>query len=158
MYKWPAILILILLTGCAGEFDAPAPSTPPPPIQGPIREQANEFRELREIEGHFDGGDWNDDVDRWMGKKHVLMIELGERLGTGAYSQSQVVDLLGEPDAVAREGDALYDRIRDRGEFVGPSGEVEAFLVYHWRGEHDFLYLIVREEAILGAGWWYAGE
>jgi hypothetical protein len=137
-----------------GVPDTPAPTPTLDAIQG----MADAFRRLRAVVGHFNGGDWNDDVDRWMGKKHALMIELGERLGTGAYSRSQVVDLLGKPDAIARQGDALYDRIRDRGEFAGPSGEVEAFLVYHWRGEHDFMYLIVREEAILGAGWWYAGE
>jgi hypothetical protein len=157
MYKWLAILILILLAGCAGYAgvpDTPTPTPTPDAIQG----MADEFRRLRTVVGHFDGDNWNADVDRWMGKKHALMIELGDRLDTGAYSRSQAVDLLGEPDVIARQGDALYDRIQDRGEFVEPSSEVEAFLVYHWRGEHDFLYLIVREEAILGAGWWYAGE
>ena len=157
MYKWPAILFLILLTGCAGNVGAPAAPTPTP-IQGPIREQANEFKRLRTIEGHLGGGVWNDDVDQWMGRKHRLMIELGEQLGTGAYSRTQAVDLLGAPDAIARAGDALYDQIRDRGEFERPVGDGYAFLVYHWRGEHDFLYLTVREEAILGVGWWYAGE
>jgi hypothetical protein len=157
MYKWPAILILILLAGCAGPAgvpDAPTPTATPDPIQ----EKAAEFRSLRAIQGHFDGGEWNDDVDRWMGKKHALMIELGERLGTEAYSRAQAVDLLGEPDATAREGDALYDRIRDRGEFERPTSGVDEFLVYHWRGEHDFLYLIVQGEKVVGTGWWYAGE
>ena len=157
MCKWPAILILILLAGCAGP--AGAPDTPTPtPTPDPIQDQAAEFRSLRAVRGHFDGGDWNDDVDRWMGRKHALMIELGELLGGGAYSRSQVVDLLGEPDAIAVEGEALYDRVRNRGEFVEPPGGVDAFLVYHWRGEHDFLYLIVREGTVIGAGWWYVGE
>jgi hypothetical protein len=98
-----------------------------------------------------------------MGKKHALMIELGERLGAGAYSRSQAVGMLGAPDAIAQEGDTLYDQIRNRGEFKGPASGADKlhpyeFLVYHWRGEHDFWYLIAREEAILGAGWWYAGE
>ena len=156
MVTWPAILILILLAGCAGHAgapDAPAPTPTPDAIQG----IADEFRRLRAIQGHFDGGDWNDDVDRWMGRKHQLMIELGERLGMGAYDRAQAIDLLGAPDAVARKGDPLYARIRDRPEFEGPSiGEIE-FLVYHWRGEHDVLYLIVEEEKVFGAGWWYAG-
>jgi len=157
MVTWPAILILILLAGCAGRAgvpDAPAPTATPDPIQ----DQAAEFRRLRAVAGHFQGGDWNDDVDRWMGRKHALMVELGERLGAGTYSRAQAVDLLGEPDAIAQEGDTLYDQIRNRGEFVEPPGSGYVFLVYHWRGEHDFLYLIARKEAILGAGWWYAGE
>jgi hypothetical protein len=157
MSKLSAILCLILLAGCAGALGAPAPPTSVP-IEGPIREQAEEFKDLRTIEGHFNGADWNDDVDQWMGRKHSLMIELGEQLGGGAYSRSQAIDLLGDPDAIAREGDALYDQIRNRGEFKAPAGGGYEFLVYHWRGEHDLLYLTVREEAMLGAGWWYAGE
>jgi hypothetical protein len=157
MHRRSAILFLLLLTGCAGGLSASALPTPAP-IEGPIREQAEEFRRLRTVEGHFSGGDWNDDVDRWMGNKHALMVELGHQLGGGAYSRSQVVELLGEPDAIAVEGEALYDRIRNRGEFVAPPGDGYVFLVYRWRGEHDFLYLVAREETILGAGWWYAGE
>jgi hypothetical protein len=157
MANWPAILILILLAGCAGHAGLPAPhsSTATP---DPIRESAAEFRSLRATPGHFDGGDWNDDLDRWMGRKHALMIELGERLDTGTHSRSQALDLLGEPDAVAREGDPLYNQIRDQAEFERPPGGGYEFLVYHWRGEHDVLYLVVREETILGAGWWYAGD
>ena len=157
MHKLSAIFCLILLTGCAGGFGAPASPTPLP-IEGPIRERADEFKRLRVIEGHFSGGAWNDDVDQWMGRKHALMIELGDMLGEGAYNRIQVIDHLGAPDAIAREGDALYHQIRDRGEFERPGGGGYEFLVYHWRGEHDLLYLTVREEAILGAGWWYAGE
>ena len=157
MVKWPTSLILILLAGCAGR--AGMPGTPAPAAtEDAIVAKATEFRQLRAIQGHFDGGAWNDDVDRWMGRKHALMIELGDRLGAGAYTRTQAVDLLGAPDAIAREGDALYEQIRNRGEFKGPTGGGYEFLVYHWRGEHDFMYLIVREEAILGAGWWYAGE
>jgi hypothetical protein len=157
MYKWPAILILILLAGCAGSTGVPDTPTPPA-TPDPIQDQAAEFRRLRKIEGHFDGGTWNDDVDRWMGQKHALMIELGERLGTGAYNRTQAVDLLGAPDAIAREGDPLYRQIRDRAEFEPPADGGYELLVYHWRGEHDLMYLIVREDAILGTGWWYAQE
>ena len=157
MHKLSAILILLLLSGCAGRTGVSSGPTPVP-IPGPIHEQAEEFRRLRAVEGHFNGGEWNDDVDRWMGKQHALMVDLGERLGTGTYSRSQVVDLLGEPDAIAVEGDALYGQIRNRGEFERPDGDGYTFLIYHWRGEHDFLYFTCQGEAILNSGWWYAGE
>lgn len=160
MHKLSAILILILFTlftACAGRAGVPDAAVEIA-MEEPIRDMAQEFKSLRTIEGHFDGGTWNDDVDEWMGRKHRLMIELGARFGAGAYSRTQGIDLLGAPDAIAREGDALYDLIRDRGEFERPAGGAYEFLVYHWRGEHDFLYLTAREETILGAGWWYAGE
>jgi hypothetical protein len=157
MYQWPAILILILLTGCAGPAGAPGAPSPMATVDA-IKEIADEFKRLRAIEGHFDGGAWNDEVDRWMGRKHHLMIELGDRFGRGAYSRTQAIDLLGAPDAIAQERDALYHQIRDRGEFEGPTSDGIKFLIYHWRGEHDFLYLIAQGERILGAGWWYAGE
>lgn len=119
---------------------------------------ADEFRSLRAVRGHFAGGTWNDDVDKWMGRKHQLMIELGDRLGGGAYSRTRVVDLLGAPDATAHEGDELYDLIQDRAESEGPAGGAYEFLIYHWRGAHDFLHFTSRGETILNSGWWYAGE
>jgi hypothetical protein len=157
MSNWPAILLLILVAGCAGRASLPAPPSPVA-TPDPIQDQAAEFRDLRATPGHFQGGDWNNEVDRWMGRKHALMIELGERMDTGTYSRAQAVDLLGAPDAVARKGDPLYDQIRDRAEFKGPSGSEYAFLIYHWRGEHDVLYLVARDQAILSSGWWYAGD
>jgi hypothetical protein len=39
----------------------------------PLENLAAQFREIRKIEGHFDGGTWNDEVDRWEGRKHRLM-------------------------------------------------------------------------------------
>jgi hypothetical protein len=157
MFKLSAILILILFTGCAGP--ASAPGTPvETDTEEPIQELADEFRSLRAIEGHFDGSVWNDDVDQWMGRKHRLMVELGDRLGGGATSKTQVIHLLAAPDAIAQEGDALYGLIADRPEFERPVNGVYEFSIYYWRGEHDFLYLTAQGERILGAGWWYAGE
>jgi hypothetical protein len=126
--------------------------------QEAIQAMADEFRSLRAIQGHFGGGTWNDDVDKWTGRKHQLMIELGDRLGEGAYGRTRVVDLLGAPDAIAQEGESLYDLIQDQPEFERPAGGAYEFLIYHWRGEHDFLYFTCQGEAILNSGWWYAGD
>jgi len=49
----------------------------------PVEEIADEFKKVRKIKGHFDGGAWNDEVDKWMGRKHRLMIKLGLRLAGG---------------------------------------------------------------------------
>ena len=82
MQKVSTFLILILFTGCASRGGAPGIPAPPATVD-PMEDMADEFKRLRAIEGHFDGGAWNDDVDEWMGRKHRLMIELGDRFGAG---------------------------------------------------------------------------
>ena len=56
MHKLSAILILLLLSGCAGRTGVSSGPTPVP-IPGPIHEQAEEFRRLRAVQGHFNGGE-----------------------------------------------------------------------------------------------------
>lgn len=157
IHKVYLILILITLTGCAA--GASATRTPSPTSTGdPIQNLADEFKSMRAIEGHFDGGPWNDAVDKWMGRKHQLMIELGDKLGSGAFTQSQIIDFLGNPDAIAQQGDELYALIRSRSGSERSDSSSLQFLIYHWRGEHDFLYFASQNEAILNSGWWYTGE
>lgn len=156
------VLILLLLAGCVGHAGAPADTVEATTVSGldsvTVEELAAEFRSLRAIAGHFAGGQWNDDIDRWMGRKHQLMIELGSRLGADRHSRAELVRLLDPPDRVASEGDELFDLIGSLPQFEGPAGNSYEFLVYYWRGTHDFLYFICQEDVVIGAGWWYAGE
>ena len=155
------LLMLLLLGACAGRVrmpDSAVGSIEVDPPGDPIEDIAAEFRGLRTVQGHFDGGDWNDDVDKWMGRKHQLMIQLGARLGSGGYGRAKVVRLLGSPDRTARQGDDMFDLIDTLPEFEGPSTGPYEFLIYYWRGTHDFLYLTSQGETILNSGWWYAGE
>jgi len=76
-----------------------------------IEQMASEFRELQTISGHFTGDTWNDDVDRWMGRKHKLMLELGSRLAGDEYHKREVTRLLDPPDQIARQGDRLFKLI-----------------------------------------------
>lgn len=109
-----------------------------------------EFRALRQVQGYFGGGEWCDDVDRWGGRKHVVMTELGEALGVPGTSAERVVSVMGPPDERAAPGDLLW-------ELAGPA-DGTALLVYHWRGRHDFLYFACEEGRVLASGWWMAGE
>jgi len=160
MQKLLIVLASLLLVGCAPlETAADSDAT-----ETPVEDIAAEFRRLRAAKGHFDGGDWNANLDQWMGLKHQLMIELGAHLGggghlgEGGYSDSEVVRLLDPPDAVAREGDGLFDRVSNQAEFQGPAAGTYELLIYHWRGRHDFLYFVSQEGTIVSSGWWYAGE
>ena len=161
MNKLRVIFALLILAGCA-QTGAPGDSTQTStdaslPLDA-IQKIADEFKNLRVVKGHFDGGEWNDDVDQWMGRKHQLMIQLGERLGTGEYNQSQVIQALSQPDVIARETDDLYKLVSDSAEFTGPITGFYELLIYYWRGEHDFLYFTVQNGRITTSGWWYAGE
>jgi hypothetical protein len=77
----------------------------------PVEAIASEFRKVRKIKGHFDGGAWNDAVDHWMGRKHRLMIELGSRLSESKYKKDDIITQLGQPDRIAGKGDDLFKRI-----------------------------------------------
>jgi hypothetical protein len=160
--KLATILILLLLAGCAGRA-----GTPNDPLEtakadnlamNPIQDIAAEFRNLRTVKGHFQGGTWNDNVDKWMGRKHQLMIQLGSRLGAGEYSKAQVIQLLGPPDLTAREGDDTFDLVNNLSDFEKPATGPYEFLIYYWRGTHDFLYFTSQGETIINSGWWYAGD
>ncbi len=123
-----------------------------------ITDVAAEFKSLRAIQGSFAGGDWDDDVDKWMGRKHQLMIQLGSQLGTGEYDAAQVIQWLGSPDQVAGPGDDVYELVSNSHEFTKSGVDSNEFLIYHWRGGHDLLYFTVQSGNIVGSGWWYAGE
>jgi len=163
MYRKSLMLIVfLLLAGCA--VGDSAPSNPTETVEyhdlakPPIKDVAAEFRDLRKTKGHFEGGTWNDDVDKWMGRKHQLMIQLGSHLGTGEYSEAEVIQLLGPPDLIAREGDDSFDLINSLPDFKKPATGPYKFLIYYWRGTHDFLYFTSQDETIINSGWWYAGE
>ena len=148
------------LIGCAGagaaDLDPIRPTASVNPIDDQLEQMAVEFRQLRAVPGHFGGGTWNDDVDRWMGRKHALMIELASRLIGGAYDKNTIVQLLDPPDQIARESDDLFDLIGSQPGY-GESDSVE-YLIYYWRGTHDFLFFVCRDGAVVGADWWYAGD
>lgn len=114
---------------------------------------AAEYRTLRLQSGHFSGGEWNDAVDRFGGRKHVVMTRLGELLGDGKHTRAEVVTLMGAPDEVLKPGDMMYPHA-----YSGGDARVRELLVYQWRGGHDFLYFMSDGERVLGHGWWAALE
>lgn len=130
-----------------------------------VEEVAAEFRALRKIRGHFDGGEWQDEADRWMGRKHRIMIKLASCLSGGKYKKGAVIKLLDPPDQVVRKGDALFEQIlRRQGIDLLQQGNAAStvpsyeFLIYYWRGKHDFLFFTYQDSIVIDSGWWHAGE
>jgi hypothetical protein len=178
--KSAAVLVLLMLAGCTVRAGAPTDAL----REGAIKETAlegdaleegspktegcawsvdsegiaAEFRGLRTGKGHFQGGTWNADVDKWMGRKHRIMIQLGSRLGSGDCAKAEIIQLLGLPDLTARESDAPFDLVKRLPAFEKPTAGPCELLIYYWRGAHDFLYFTSQDETILNSGWWYAGE
>ena len=150
-----AIALTIILAGCAGRASAPGD---PAETRDAVEELAAEFRSLRTIKGHFEGGTWDDDLDKWMGRKHQLMIQLGSRLSAGQYSKTQVIQLLAPPDLTASEADDAFDLVSSLPEFEKPVTGPCELLIYYWRGMHDFLYFTSQGETIINSGWWHAGD
>ncbi|MBW2740653.1 MAG: hypothetical protein JRE64_17830 [Deltaproteobacteria bacterium] len=124
----------------------------------PVEEIADEFKKIRKIKGHFDGGAWNDEADKWMGRKHRLMIDLGLRLAGGKYEKSDIIKLLDQPDRIAGKGDHLFEQIVNQKQCYLSTAALCEFLVYYWRGRHDFLFFTCQDGVIINSGWWYAGE
>jgi len=159
----PLILLgTCLIVGCAG-IDAavcqPAVATQDNGSSlAPLEQMAAHFKKLRSVPGHFDGGTWNDDVDRWMGPKHRLMLELGARLGYGEFLKIDIIKLLNPPDHIARKGDRLYDQIFSLPGYDYRPPAASEFLIYFWRGRHDFLFFACQGGVISGSDWWYAGD
>lgn len=83
------------------------------------------------------------------------MLALAARLSEVDTERDQLADLLGAPDHVVTEDDDLWPLITS---VANESGSADAFLVYEWRGSHDFLYFTSHDGTITGSGWWYAGE
>lgn len=114
---------------------------------------ASEYRVLRAQRGHFSGGEWHADVDRFGGRKHEVMIALAKKLGDCTHTLADVVALMGPPDEVFRRGEANF-----RDTYGGGDARVREIAVYHWRGRHDFLYFTSDGVKVFGADWWFAYE
>jgi hypothetical protein len=117
----------------------------------PQAELAAQWQALRSQRGHFDGAAWNADVDRWQGRKHVLMQALAAQALSEQVSREVLTQRMGAPDALWRAGDAEHASATEQARWQGtPRGEL---WVYHWRGEHDRLLFAIGEGRVVATGW-----
>lgn len=150
-------LALPLTAATVTPTPVPTP-VPTPPFDQELTRLADEFQTLRAISGQFGGGEWHDDVDQWQGRKHQVMLALEEALGAGKYDCSQLTTLLGPADHVVIEGDTLFiNHIQSLPEY-NTFATSDVFLVYEWRGTHDFLFFAIQNDQVTASGWWHAGE
>ena len=139
-----ALALALALASCR----TPATPPPSPTADTAVDDLGAELQRLRAIPGHFGGGAWHADVDAFGGRKHVVLQQLGQRLATAPRARIEAV--MGAPDAVAHAGDPMW-------QLAAPAAGA-TLLVYHWRGEHDFLYFELAGDASVRSGWWMAYE
>lgn len=117
--------------------------------------QQERWQQLRQVQGHFDGGKWNDQVDRWQGEKHRLMQQMAQTLHTHGASKGDIQETFGAPDNIqepaSESASSAYQHTLKATEWQGePAGEL---WLYHWRGEHDQLVLAVEGDQLVAIGW-----
>jgi hypothetical protein len=109
---------------------------------------AKEYHSLRSKHKKQKPGTFNKDLDAWDGRMHAVMNDLGSRLGTPGHTKSDIVRIMGKPDAVLP--------IRDPEE--KNKAPEETRLVYFWRGWHDYLFFVCRKDSVIKSDWYFAGE
>ena len=155
----------ILLVSCfffAGDLHADKASTSnqaPSTKENDLSKLSSEFMRLREIPGHFNGGAWNAEVDSWMGTKHKVMIALAQKLDHDPYLLSDVIFYMGQPDHIIKQDDSQFEQINDWSfTKISTAAPPDAYLIYEWRGDHDFLIFACRKDHVLFSIWRYPWE
>ena len=143
-----------------------------------------EWSSLRAKQGHWAGGEYDPVLDGFTGRKFQVMKELGLLLSAANNSASpaqRVLQVLGKPDEISSDSTDIQSQgLSDASEagsvgvqgMPGPvlgqeglgSGDSSLskpyYLIYHWRGRHDYLWFKVQgpQEQITASGWYHAGE
>jgi hypothetical protein len=121
------------------------------------------YREMRDKRRRLPEGTYDKDLRDDNGKLHKVLSSLGEELGHPPYTKQIIVGCLGEPDAIKsgqqmRPFLEIYHReLRKAGRKIEEKRDRE-YLIYHWRGGHDFMFFINDDGTIVDHGWWFAYE
>ncbi|KAI8805065.1 hypothetical protein BJ742DRAFT_741573 [Cladochytrium replicatum] len=133
---------------------------------------ASEFQQLRTINGHFSGGEWNADVDGFGGRKRELMSILKALVGVQGTPFAQVFEAMGAPDVVIPNPSneapaATTDLLRTEptiptmpGPFLPNSPasvqNESLFLIYYWRGRKDYLWFWIDSDGNVVKSEWHS--
>lgn len=121
------------------------------------------YEELRERRSKLPQGTFDEDVQADGGSLHRVLNALGRELGHPPYTKEIITACLGEPDALRDRKqmgyflDIYHNQLRKAGRKVEEK-EGREYLIYFWRGMHDFLFFIVEDGRVMDHGWWFAYE
>src|SRR4051812_14069448 len=120
-----------------------------------------QYRELRERSRQLPNGTYDKDLRDHGGNLHRVLVSLGTELGHPPITKRTIIDCVGEPDSVrnSRQMDAyleIYRRESSRARRdINEKKDLE-YLIYYWRGGHDFMFFISEGGLIVDHGWWFA--
>lgn len=123
----------------------------------------NQYKELRNESRRLPPGKYDEDLRGDRGKLHRVLSSLGVALGRPPYTKRNILGCLGEPDAIKTGGQmsnylVIYNReLRKAGRKIEKKANRE-YLIYFWRGWHDFIFFISEGGRIVDHGWWFAYE
>jgi hypothetical protein len=117
----------------------------------PGADLAAQWQALRPLRGHFDGAAWNADIDRWQGRKHVLMQALAAQALDERLARDALTQRMGAPDALWRAGQPEHASATQQAQWRGTPGS--ELLVYDWRGQHDRLLFALHNGHVVATGW-----
>ena len=132
-------------------------------LAGNVAELARQYRELRAKRRQLPAGMRLKELDDFGGDLHRILSRLGEELGHPPHTEKTVVKYLAEPDAVRGQREMnkyleVYYRGRPESARQADERRGRKYLIYFWRGWHDFLFFITEKGAIVDHGWWFAYE
>ncbi|MDT4895473.1 MAG: hypothetical protein QOH25_550 [Acidobacteriota bacterium] len=123
----------------------------------------SQYKTLRDKRRQLPPGIYDRDLSADGGKLSKVLSSLGAELGRLPYTKQNIVDCLGHPDAIKNHKqmgnflDLYHRELKKAGRKVEKEGNRE-YLIYFWRGWHDFLFFISEDGAIVDHGWWFAYE
>jgi hypothetical protein len=113
----------------------------------------SQYKELRDKGRRLPDGTYDRDLRDYGGKIHRVMDALGLELGRPPFTRPIILECLGEPDAIKKGKQMspyldIYNRelrkyraLRKAGRKLEKKSNRE-YLIYYWRGGHDFIFFI----------------
>jgi hypothetical protein len=139
---------------------------PDSPCEGLDRKVAalvDQYKELRERRRHLPDGVYDKDLRDHGGKLHRVLASLGTELGHPPFTKKMIIGCLGEPDLTWNHARiapylGIYERERSKSGRKPETKRDREYLIYQWRGGHDFMFFINEDGLIVDHGWWFAYE
>ena len=132
-------------------------------LSGRVAKLAQEYRELRAKRRQLAPGTRLTQLDDSGGRLNRVLADLGVELGHPPETKKTVIAFLGEPDAILGHQEmqkylGVYYRERRKRAPEADQRRDRKYLIYFWRGWHDFLFFISEGGLIADHGWWFAYE